>query len=223
VYAWHGSSLNRRISRQLFDSPTWPTPPVAEKVPARTVNSPEIARLFESLQPDVLLVCGAPILKQQIFSIPRITAVNVHFGIAPHYRGENALFWPLYRGDYDNIGFTLHVIDEGIDTGNVLARGYPALDKRDTEATLWAKCTRMVTQTVLELLQADDQAWSCGAPQQTGGRLFYRRERTIWCDAHYQWKRRVLRRRLPERPARSDIYVDKVTEQVRHDPDARVS
>ncbi len=82
----------------------------------------------------------------------------MHFGVAPEYRGQDSLFWTLYRRDYDRIGFTLHVVDEGIDSGPILARGYPALARRDSEATLWAKCARMAVDTCVELMQQAEGA-----------------------------------------------------------------
>ena len=87
------------------------------------INSEESVNHIRSLEPDILLVCMAPILKPEVFTIPRIATVNVHFGIAPHYRGEHTIFWPLYFGDYENIGVTLHQINKGIDSGGILAQG----------------------------------------------------------------------------------------------------
>ena len=58
----------------------------------REINRSEGVRLFEELRPDLLIVCGAPILKSQVFSIPTIGAVNLHFGVAPKYRGAEHAF-----------------------------------------------------------------------------------------------------------------------------------
>ena len=103
------------------------------QIPSTDVNHSSTATLLASLRPDVLLVAGGPLLKPSIFSIPRLAAVNVHFGISPMYRGEHTLFWPVYCRDYRNIGVTIHIIDRGIDTGRMLAQGFVQITDGDDE------------------------------------------------------------------------------------------
>jgi methionyl-tRNA formyltransferase len=148
----------------------------------------------------------APILKPEIFTIPRIATVNVHFGIAPHYRGEHTIFWPLYFGDYENIGVTLHQINKGIDSGGILAQGFPALEMYDTEATLWAKSSRIAVNMVSDLLDAAQKGKIQGRKQDSQGRLFLRRDRKIWRDLHYYLKRNVLRKYPTSHPQRINKY-----------------
>lgn len=72
------------------------------------------------LKPDVILQCGAGILKKNIFNIARFGALNVHHGIAPEIRGISSTFWALFYGRPDLIGTTIHLIDETLDTGLVI-------------------------------------------------------------------------------------------------------
>ncbi len=204
-YGWRHKRMSRQISLQLFGSPNWPIPAAAREIPDRDINHAASVRFFESLQPDVLLVCGAPILKPQIFSIPRIGTYNLHFGIAPEYRGQNTLFWALYRRDYDKIGFTLHGIDEGVDTGDIWARGYPALHPHDTEVTLWVKSARMAARLITEFLPEAERQQPSGMPQGSG-QNFPERDRTVWRDLKFLWNQSVLNRRLPARPGKVERF-----------------
>jgi Formyl transferase len=138
--------------------------------------------------------------------IPKIATVNVHFGISPHYRGENTIFWPLYFGDYENVGFTLHYIDKGVDTGNILAQGFPALDSTDTEATIWTKCARMAAELLVDFLRQNPNTPVRGRPQESRGRLFYALDRKIWQEIHYGVRRRFLGWRPPSRAERTVKY-----------------
>ena len=117
------------------------------------INSEEFARSLQALEPDILLVSACPLLKPEIFEIPRLGTINVHRGIAPKYRGERTIFWPLYYQDFEHIGITLHLIDRGIDTGPVLAHGFPELRPDDTEATILAKSLAMAADLMGELLR----------------------------------------------------------------------
>jgi methionyl-tRNA formyltransferase len=202
----HERILERQISRQLFGSPTWPSLEAVVQIPLPVFKSPECVQTFVSLRPDILLVCGAPILRPEVLAIPKIGTINLHFGIAPDYRGLHTLFWAWYLGDWDHIGFTLHCVDKGIDTGTILARGYPALDRHDTEATLWAKCARLAAPIIVEVLQASEKSPLVGVQQSSRGRLFQGRDRKIGNQLHAWWKQRVWRPRIPERPSRVETF-----------------
>ncbi len=205
-YGWHARRLARSISRQLFDRPTWPEVPV-EEIADHQLNGPEGIRLLTALRPDLLIVCGAPILKPQIFSIPTIGAINLHFGVVPKYRGQNTLFWALYHRDYEHVGFTLHRIDSGVDAGAVIARGYPALDRHDTEATLWTKSVRMASAVLIEFLEETLTRGEFASRSQTDVLRAYReQDRTMWRDLHFAWKRRVLNQRPRTQAAKIERF-----------------
>ena len=176
--------------------------PSHEDVPRNEVNSETTAERIRAMAPDLLLVSGAPILQETIWSIPSRATVNVHYGIAPNYRGEHTLFWPLYLRDYEHIGVTLHIVDHGIDTGRVLARGYPEIGKDDTEPSLYAKCAILASELTLELLEKTPGVLR-GVPQESKGRLYLRKHRRLMVDAYYS-----LRRALGERPRVSERRIE---------------
>jgi hypothetical protein len=171
--------------------------PVAQ-IASTAVNHATTLELLASLQPDVLLVAGAPLLKPGLFSIPRLGAINVHFGIAPRYRGEHTLFWPIYHRDLGNVGVTVHLIDEGIDSGLVLAHGFLDVSESEDEWMLEAKAARMAAELAVEVLRGGrwEPHWQ---PRRTAGdRVFFYNDRRIWHDAIVH-----ARRRWTSQPLRS--------------------
>ncbi|WP_300369428.1 methionyl-tRNA formyltransferase [Hydrogenimonas sp.] len=75
------------------------------------------------------------IFKSEIISLPAYKTINCHAGKLPFYRGRNILNWALIN-DEKEFGITVHYVDEGIDTGDIiLQRVFPITDK-DTYATL---------------------------------------------------------------------------------------
>jgi len=75
------------------------------------------------------------IFKTEIINLPKLKTINCHAGKLPFYRGRNILNWALIN-DEKEFGITVHYIDEGIDTGDIiLQRTYPITDN-DTYATL---------------------------------------------------------------------------------------
>src|SRR4029079_15651556 len=76
-------------------------------------------------------------IPESTFSVPRHGVVNVHHGGVPEYRGGPPLFWELADGR-ETVGFTVHRIDAGIDTGPVLAAGEVPIVRRPTLAATLA-------------------------------------------------------------------------------------
>jgi methionyl-tRNA formyltransferase len=197
--------IDRQVSRELFGSPEPPALGPCLEVRDVDVNAPATQQVLRSLAPDVLIVSSAPLLVPAVYSLARWGAVNVHRGIAPAYRGESTLFWPLYWGDYRNLGVTIHYLDQGIDTGRVLAQGLPDLEPGDSEATLLAKCARLAADLLLEYLDTAERRPAGHAPAGKS-RLCLARDRRIWHDVRLWLRRRVLRRAIPPQAGARRIY-----------------
>ncbi len=135
----HGRRMNRVNKLLSGEAGAIPDVPIFT-IGSRQLHTSASLEMFASLSPDVLLVSHAPLLKPALFEQPSIATLNIHWGISPHYCGEHTLFWPLYYRDYEHVGVTIHRIDAGIDTGPILAQGFPALAPADDEAAVLARC-----------------------------------------------------------------------------------
>jgi methionyl-tRNA formyltransferase len=153
ISAYRSRKTNAWVSRILFSESAPELPENVIDIPNTAINAPTTVARISALAPDLILACGAPVLAPEIFNIPRLASINIHFGIAPNYRGEHTLLWPLRIGDYQNIGITIHHIDEGIDTGRPLVRGYPSLETFDTEKSIVLKCIRMAPGILMPILE----------------------------------------------------------------------
>jgi len=183
--------LEARLFARLFDG--HPPHIDAEAVPVAELSGPEAARRLQRLSPDLLVLCGAPILRPAVFDVPRLGTVNLHYGVAPRYRGEDTLFWPLVHEDWDHLGVTLHFLDAGVDTGRVIAHGFPARRGGEGEAELWAAAARVGAELVHRFVTACETGAPRGRPQEPGGRQYFRRERTMLWEARYRAKRALGR------------------------------
>ena len=81
----------------------------------------EFIRRVEELAPD-LIVCDSysMLLPEEILRIPDAGAINVHGGILPEYRGSNPIQWAIIEGE-SQAGVTMHYMDKGFDTGDIIA------------------------------------------------------------------------------------------------------
>ena len=86
------------------------------------INSERSLQFIRSLQPDLLISAYfSQILKKPVLDIPSRGALNIHPGFLPDYKGAMNYFWAIKNGE-DKAGVSVHWMDEGIDTGALLAR-----------------------------------------------------------------------------------------------------
>jgi hypothetical protein len=126
----------RRIS-EILDSahlaPRWPGSCALLEVPS--VNSPECVALLRQLKAQVVLVVGTRIISRSVLSAVAAPFINYHDGITPKYRGIHGGYWAAAEGDRENFGVTVHLVDAGIDTGEVLYQARLSPAANDNYAT----------------------------------------------------------------------------------------
>jgi hypothetical protein len=177
-----GWKVQRRLwSYKFFGKKELPMPRNKMSIPSCDLNNPAGEKILQSLQPDILITCRAPLLPPEIIAIPSIASINIHYGIAPYYRGTNTLFWALYYKDFDHLGGCIHHLANGIDTGNLLAEIYPALSSSDGEIAVDYKTSRLLAKALLAFLSAVEKrdVDLKGKPQTEKGRNFNSRDRTL--------------------------------------------
>jgi folate-dependent phosphoribosylglycinamide formyltransferase PurN len=199
-----------RLASELFGSEPRPRPTTAvTTVPSWEINGATAQGLIRAAAPDMILVSGAPILAKNIFELSRRGTVNLHFGVSPNYRGMHTLLVPWQCGDYDHLGATLHTVDEGIDSGPVLFRVYPAMTPACDLATIEANLVRQAARALVHFLTTiDAQSASvplAGRTMEAAGRLVRFHDRTIGSDVRDKI-RRLAGERAPVRPEREEIF-----------------
>jgi folate-dependent phosphoribosylglycinamide formyltransferase PurN len=111
----------------------WPAESEIIRVPS--VNSSECIRHLRRLQPQAILVVGTRIIDREVVRAVDAPFINYHAGITPKYRGVHGGYWAKAEGDQDNFGVTVHLVDEGIDTGGVLYQTRLAPTAQDNYST----------------------------------------------------------------------------------------
>jgi folate-dependent phosphoribosylglycinamide formyltransferase PurN len=98
--------------------PKWPKG--VELIEVTSVNAPDTIAQMQQLRPKVVLVVGTRIISRRVLSSVEAPFINYHDGITPKYRGIHGGYWANAQGDLVNFGATVHLVDPGIDTGEVL-------------------------------------------------------------------------------------------------------
>jgi len=102
------------------------------------INGPETVKKIERLKPDIILsICFGYILKPEIIRVPPLGVINLHSAYLPCNRGANPNVWSIVNAT--PAGVSLHYIDAGIDTGDIIAQEQVPVDWLDTARTLYEK------------------------------------------------------------------------------------
>jgi len=122
-------------------------------------------------QPDLGLSIGAPILREELFSIPRLGTLNIHGGKVPDFRGAPPGFWELYTGA-NEIGATLHWITRELDGGDVVEQAVAPIYERDSLNSVSQRAEELSVRVLERGLRAVASGGFQAIPQPTGGRTF---------------------------------------------------
>lgn len=119
----------------------------------RSMHDENVLERVRSLEPDFLLVaCFPMILSEAWLTVPKQMCLNLHPSVLPSYRGPTPLFWQFREGEHET-GVTLHIIEEDVDAGDIVAQGVMPLlvDARFSEVN--AKLAEMGAALVVDMLQ----------------------------------------------------------------------
>ncbi len=154
-------------------------------VPPR-VNEEGFVVLVKSLNPDLnISMSYDQIMKSPILDSTPYGFINCHAGKLPFYRGRNVVNWAIINGEAE-IGLTIHYIDEGIDTGDIIFQEMIPINWEDTYGTVLEKLEGTFPPLLADSVSAIGQGAAPRIPQnvQTGSYCVRRKEGDEWIDWH---------------------------------------
>ena len=144
--------------------------PAAEIEPilVPSVNGNECRRALKEINPKAIFVVSTRMISRLTLGCLDVPFINYHSGINPAYRGMYGGYFALANGEPENFGATVHLIDEGVDTGDILYQSQVEVDPRDTFHTyLWriaAGSREIVIQAMEDALAGELKPHSVDMP-----------------------------------------------------------
>lgn len=104
---------------------------------------------IRSFEPDVAFVaCFSKIIPKDLLEIPTFGFYNVHPSLLPSFRGPEPLFW-TFRHGIQETGVTIHVVDEGVDTGDIAIQARLLLPDGITGIEAERQCAKLGGELIL--------------------------------------------------------------------------
>ena len=115
----------------------------------------ETKDVLEKTEADVCVVAAfGQIIPASILHMKKYGCINVHASLLPKYRGAAPIQWAVIDGEKES-GVTIMQMDEGLDTGDMLAKAIVPLDEKETGGSLFDKLSeaggRLCVETLAKL------------------------------------------------------------------------
>ncbi len=147
-------------------------------------DDPAFAASVRGLDPDLIVsVAYDQILRRELRGLPRLGCLNAHAGALPRYRGRNVINWAIINGEPE-IGITVHQIDDGIDTGDIVRQRFLPIAWADTYGDVLSRVVEAIPPLVEEAVDqivdgtAEPRVQDHAAATYCGGRV----EGDEWLD-----------------------------------------
>jgi folate-dependent phosphoribosylglycinamide formyltransferase PurN len=152
------SRRDKQTAKKLFSSE--PSDYIEKKdiqiLEIEDINSDEVRDFIILKAPQLVVVSGAPILKDKILEVTEGRIINLHPGFAPQYRGRYGCFWPIFNKEPELVGTTVHFVDKGVDTGAILIQQPVDFNLDDTMKAITYKQHKTGGDILVKCLQDFD-------------------------------------------------------------------
>jgi methionyl-tRNA formyltransferase len=117
-----------------------------------SVKKKEFVEVVSRNKPDFLVVVAyGRILPKTILQLPKLGTINLHASLLPKYRGSAPIQWAIINGE-SVTGVTTMLMDEGMDTGDILLAVEEKISPTDTSATLHDRLAELGANLLIDTL-----------------------------------------------------------------------
>ena len=139
-----------------------------------SLKTDEVFSLIQSLAPDAIVVAAyGKLLPKNILDYPKLGCINIHASLLSKYRGAAPIQWAVLNGE-EETGVTIMMMDEGIDTGDIIFTRSIPIEEDDTALSMFEKLSDLGASMITEAMEkiekgeysctAQDEALSCYSP-----------------------------------------------------------
>jgi methionyl-tRNA formyltransferase len=169
------------------------------RVEVDSINAEQTRTTLAVVCPDVIVVCGTTLLRLDVLG--GTTAINLHGGWLPDYKGNHGVYFAYERGDFEHIGASLHIVSADLDGGDLIDVIRPPILPYDNDEHLYCRSVVAATIRLCERLARMESGEPLDrTPQPAGGETFRHRDRTPGRELRLWLRRRLGRHRVPRLP-----------------------
>jgi methionyl-tRNA formyltransferase len=139
----------------------------------RDINSSIFIDSVRESEPDLIITTHfQKLLKKELITLPDKGCLNLHPSLLPCYRGMSPQHWPIINGDAET-GLTVHYIDEGVDSGNILIQKKIPIDPNTYVFDLQMQMLPHYGKVVVDAIKKIENGDAAGEKQDLTKGSFY--------------------------------------------------
>lgn len=116
------------------------------------INSDSFIQELSELKIDLIVICHfQKLISSKIFNLPSLGCINLHPSLLPYYRGMSPQHYPIIKGESET-GITVHFVDDGIDTGDIILQKKIEINNDDYVSDLQKKMKIIYSTIVVEAI-----------------------------------------------------------------------
>ena len=146
-------------------------------VDKKAINSNNVLKFLQSKNIDYIFVYGTGIIGKDIIKAYPKRIINIHLGLSPYYRGAGTNFWPIVNNEPEFCGVTIHFLDEGIDSGDIINRGRAKVSQNDNIHSFGNKIIKVGVNLIIDSINKINLPDFTPIKQDlNSGKVYYRRD-----------------------------------------------
>lgn len=119
-----------------------------------SLKTDEAYNVLTELSPDLIVVVAyGKILPKRVLELPKYGCINVHGSLLPKYRGAAPIQWAVINGEKET-GVTTMLLNEGIDTGDMLLKSVIEIDEKDNAGDIHDRMAIVGAKTLVDTINA---------------------------------------------------------------------
>ena len=152
-----------------------------------TVNDPGTARLLARHEPELFVMSNwRRWLSPDIYRLARHGAINAHDALLPAYGGFAPINWAVAAGERET-GVTVHLVDEGLDTGDILVQERVGIGFEDTATDVYHRTLPLFPELVAKAVGQLESGTAAPVAQDRSAASFFRKRSRR--DIAIDWQR----------------------------------
>ena len=201
---------------------------VAKKLGIKTISpkniTKDLIKKIKKFEPDLIISAYyRKILPKNLIDIPKRGCINIHPSLLPNYRGPVPTAWAILKGEKVT-GITIHKIDQGVDTGEILLQSKFKILKNETGYDLYIRAMKKGADLFIKNFDKIINNKIRSYPQSSGGSYYGKLKTKIfidWRESAESIKNLVRVRAAPYNPAEALLdnkyfFINKVSIYINH-------
>ena len=136
------------------------------------INNKKSIIHLKKIKPDLGIVFGTTKISKNIIKLFKKNLINIHRGVISKYRGVDSELWSIYHNDFDNIGVTIHEVENILDSGKIYYKKKLLINKKIRIYNLRYHTTIIATNLIDKFLNNYKSIRNNGIKQSKLGRYY---------------------------------------------------